>query len=205
MTQSLGVPPWLYISDCPSISGSKVRDLEVWKRVVSSESKKLIRIRTIKGVRVTGLDQIFWRETSEYTHNFFVYSLGHKVAAWVRVFRFVITTVATLQTSQNFLIQKMFQKNLRICPILPPFFDPKNWMKIWNLFKISQVKKILRKAQVFSWFFDSWGFTGLHSLLQFTTSKNAQETYAFLNIFLSWNFLNGSHIFLHFQDQKMLA
>jgi len=31
----------------------------------------------------------------------------------------------TLQTSQNFLIQKMFQKNLIICPILPPLFDPK--------------------------------------------------------------------------------
>ena len=47
----------------------------------------------------------------------------------------------TLQTSRTFLIQKMFQKTLRICPILTPFFDPKIWMKIWNLFKISQVKK----------------------------------------------------------------
>ena len=47
----------------------------------------------------------------------------------------------SLQTSQNFCIQKMFQKILRICPILPPFFDPKNSMKIWNLFKISHVKK----------------------------------------------------------------
>jgi len=79
---------------------------------------------------------------------------------------------------------------------------PKNWMKIRNLFKISQVKKILRKAQVFSWFFDSWGFTGLHSLLQFTTSKNAEETCAFLKIFLSWKFLNKSHIFPPFPGSE---
>ena len=75
-------------------------------------------------------------------------------------------------------------------------------MKIWNLFKISQVKKILRKAHVFSWFFDSWGFTGLHSWLQFTTSKNAKETCAFLKIFLGWNFLNRSHIFPPFPGSK---
>jgi len=32
----------------------------------------------------------------------------------------------TLQTSQNFLIQKMLQKTLKICVIKPAFFDPGN-------------------------------------------------------------------------------
>jgi len=63
-------------------------------------------------------------------------------------------------------------------------------------------QKILKKAQVFSWFFDSWDFTGLHSLLQLTTSKNAKETCAFLKIFLSWNFLNKSQIFPPFSGSK---
>ena len=41
----------------------------------------------------------------------------------------------TLQTSQNFLIQKMLQKVLKICVIMPAFFDPGNGGKIWDLFK----------------------------------------------------------------------
>jgi len=36
----------------------------------------------------------------------------------------------TLQTSQNFLIQKMLQKTLKICVIMPVFFDPENGGKI---------------------------------------------------------------------------
>jgi len=39
----------------------------------------------------------------------------------------------------------MFQEILRISAILPPFFDPKDGMKIWNLVKISQVRKSYRK------------------------------------------------------------
>jgi len=36
----------------------------------------------------------------------------------------------TLQTSQNFLILKMLQKSLKICVIMPAFFDPRNGGKI---------------------------------------------------------------------------
>jgi len=36
----------------------------------------------------------------------------------------------TLQTSQNFLIQKILQKTLKICVIMPAFFDPENGGKI---------------------------------------------------------------------------
>ena len=46
-----------------------------------------------------------------------------------------------LQISKEFLIQEMSQKNLRIHIILPAFFDPRNEEEIWNLFKISQLRK----------------------------------------------------------------
>jgi len=32
----------------------------------------------------------------------------------------------TLQTSQNFLLQKMLQKTLKICVIMPAFFELRN-------------------------------------------------------------------------------
>ena len=91
---------------------------------------------------------------------------------------------------------------------------PKNMSNFATIFCIQKIEwkywlylnfwgqKILRKAQVFSLFFNSWGFTGLHSLLQFITSKNAKETCAFLKIFLSQNFLNKSHIFPPFPRSK---
>ena len=46
-----------------------------------------------------------------------------------------------LETSQNFLIQKKFQKKLGRCVILPLFFDSKIEMKIWSLLRTSQVRK----------------------------------------------------------------
>jgi len=40
------------------------------------------------------------------------------------------TGFLTLRTSRNFLLQKMLQKILKICVIMPAFFDPKNGGKI---------------------------------------------------------------------------
>jgi len=41
-----------------------------------------------------------------------------------------LSRILALQTSQNFLIQKMLQKPLKIFVIMPAFFDPGNGGKI---------------------------------------------------------------------------
>ena len=66
---------------------------------------------------------------------------------WPSVWGFTGTlgNLFSLQTSQNFLIQKMLQKTLKICTIMPAFFNPGNGGKIWDLFKKFQLKKSWEK------------------------------------------------------------
>jgi len=45
-------------------------------------------------------------------------------------FELLGTDSGALQTSQNFLIQKMLQKTLKICVIMPAFFEDGNGGKI---------------------------------------------------------------------------
>ena len=46
---------------------------------------------------------------------------------------FWVVILLALQTSQNFLIQKMLQKTLKICVIMPAFFDPGNGGKNYEI------------------------------------------------------------------------
>jgi len=57
---------------------------------------------------------------------------SHKKSSNIYYYSLKLNTMflCTLQTPQNFLIQKMLQKALKICVIIPAFFDPENGGKI---------------------------------------------------------------------------
>ena len=108
----------------------------------------------------------------------------------------------SLQTSQNFLLQKMLQKTSKICVIMSAFFEPWNEGKIWDLFKNFQLKKILRNAQVSLAFFDVVNCNNECKPVKPQLSKNHEKTCTFLKIFLSWEILNRFHIFIQFFESK---
>jgi len=54
-----------------------------------------------------------------------------------------------LHGSQNFLLQKMLQKTLKICVIMPAFFEPRNEGKTSDLFKKKLTQKNLEKSTGF--------------------------------------------------------
>ena len=78
-------------------------------------------------------------------------------------------------------------KTLKICVIIPVFFDPENGGKICDLFKNFQLKKILRKAQVSLAFFDVINCNNecepVKPLSYIIIKKNHRKTCAFLEIF----------------------
>ena len=102
----------------------------------------------------------------------------------------------------KFLYPKNVSKNLKNMSNFVNIFWSKKINENMEFIQNFSCQKILTKAQVFSSFFDSWGCTGWYSLLQFTPSKNAKETCAFLKIFWIWKFLNKSHIFPWFLGSK---
>ena len=107
-----------------------------------------------------------------------------------------------LQTSQNFLIQKMLQKTLKICVTMPTFFDRGNGGKIWDLFKNFQLKKILRKVQVSLAFFDVVNCNNECKPVKPQLSQNHEKTCDFLKIFWLEKFWINSLFSVNFLDQK---
>jgi len=77
----------------------------------------------------------------------------------------------------------MLQKPLKVCVIMPAFFDAGNGGKIWDLFKKFQLKKILRKAQVSLAFFDVVNCNNECKPVKPQLWKNNEKTCALLKIF----------------------
>jgi len=65
-----------------------------------------------------------------------------------------MNTGLSLQTSQKFLIQKMLQKTLKICVIMPAFFDPGNGGENMRFVQKISAQKNLEKSTGFLSIFD---------------------------------------------------
>jgi len=77
----------------------------------------------------------------------------------------------------------MLQKTLKICVIMPAFFDPGNGGKIMRFVQKFSAQKILRKAQVSLAFFDVVNCNNECKPVKPQLSKNLEKTCAFLKIF----------------------
>jgi len=88
----------------------------------------------------------------------------------------------TLQTSQNFLIQKMLQKTLKICQ---HFLILEMEEKYEICLKNFSSKKILKKAQVSLAFFDVVNCNNECKPVKPEPSKNHEKTCAFLKKILT--------------------